>query len=1280
MEWDWKNVYVLGELLLYLDLVQEFKMFFRFERSFQVISKPASSSSHQHKDFISSLQLTALEPSSLEGISGTRTPFPQVVAQSNLSYDDWGGTLPIIRTDQNTLSQILYIFCKEYLVSKSEEQEEKEEQHIPFSAIYKADLASRLRPGLGTGSIQPADPSLVFFSKEVFRLFQTLGVELYYFISNNTEQPPRVVGTTLTWTPLELTVSKKDMEATTPFIIKNVVSDHIRDSKEFISSFGFQYRDFPYHIISGQHLWSTFLGGVWQEANDDGALFIRHHYSIAVKKEDHELLVNQQLSKNEKVPLYLIKKPTFRRNNDFIKENLGVDPDSVREAALLSQLRHPHILPLLDSHHLIDDPSLQNKIPHLIFPFLPDTLLTWRLSKTFISMKFLVQVAKQLLDTVSYLHTTQDIVHRNLHPHSIFVQVQSSSTRHPVLLQPEVVSSGGLKRFLAETPRGSITEHEQFLWMQVRDVCFQTRQFPSSKETENFDIFLAGFHLAGLGTNSIRTWNQRFYPFIKTNENKTSVIQIIGPDEKVINLKDKLSKKESQIGDFYAIGCILYFLVTSQMIDDFQLGTNEHETRAFQALANSRLKPLPDLKQDLLTALNLYVDEDAQYFTPYIELVTTLLHFGTLFSEGDIPDTNVLETLASGPLFTQVLRPIPISRAVSTKSRTAVSEPPYIGSFLHDITSSLSMLQTKFQKETLPLRLQVNQIIQIPRISRRIGSTTKEETWDRWFSESQKIIFSLTHVRPGRENLWTCAILSLFSFLDKSSMETNPSLIKRYQEKHSGMDPLGIFILAIMLLVDKLLGYPASNQDIITGLFHVPTEQVGAVQKLVMKCEESILKQTQFHIWSPPHNKLFCQDDGRGGGGIFLGAERSNLTHLIASFVALLKQQQINILIFDINLFLPENVDANFVPLATAANEFQVSEFAKGFFEAVQKAYPTLSVYFVSRQDLLHDLREMEEFRRVRIEQKELPSSGVLAQPVTPLPSRTWSKYLYDRLLQLLPARLTRESQLEQEKETKKFTVINPTLRSARRSFLEKGEIPNLTLLEEAPVSIKVPLLVQLDVKSYHDFALIYTLAQSQQLWDEFHKTQVTLTPDEERKIEVQGHETTKTRESVIVQDCTRTGATLDEKKVCDYNSGLNRLLVPETFQRIGIEMKPLKASASKDSHLLAYRSSLLFQNQGLRRLFFHNYLLHFALILQHEKQQRQAPVRTSECLFVSGEFTSLHQANVHCMGTWFIGSEFSEGDLQNYVLTKTLEMSPRFTTTFQVREPCKIPVRALTT
>ena len=420
-EWvseDWDNVYLLGELLLYFDLVEEYSLFFQFQRE-QV-----------------GLRIRFLDPNELKGVSWSKAPFIEILRQGHLWSDNRGEQLYPPNTHENVVAEILHTFCRESLLIQFAEEEE-EGQHVSFSTIYHADLASRLRPGQSQRTPQFEDPSLVFFSKEVFRLLRNRGVYLYDSIVFNTKHSrdrallKNAITRTLTLTPLEVTFCPKDSETPVPDFKGSPLPS--KGSPDFVSTLGFQYRTFPYHVISGFNLWSMFLGGLWQ-SRLGLANFVRHDYAVAMKKSDHELLIRQEQKKSS-IPLYLVKRPTTTRNEQMIEENGGIDSDSVREAALLIQLRHPHILPLLETH-LIDDPLLRNKMPHLIFPFMSDTLLTWRLSRKQVSMKSLVQIAIQLLDVILYLHATEDVVHRNLHPHAIFLHLRPEGKEASLQSQP----------------------------------------------------------------------------------------------------------------------------------------------------------------------------------------------------------------------------------------------------------------------------------------------------------------------------------------------------------------------------------------------------------------------------------------------------------------------------------------------------------------------------------------------------------------------------------------------------------------------------------------------------------------------------------------------------------------------------------------------------------------------------------------------------------------------------------------------------------------------------
>ena len=620
------------------------------------------------------------------------------------------------------------------------------------------------------------------------------------------------------------------------------------------------------------------------------------------------------------------------------------------------------------------------------------------------------------------------------------------------------------------------------------------------------DTFVAGFHLAALGSNSIRSWNQRFYPLFDTKESSSTLTFRQGDEQTpLIAVKDRLSKREAKLGDLFALGCVLFFLATSEMIGEYGEDT---KGSAFEVFIQRRLGQLGIARQEVTDALEKNVfdtDDVKQYFPSYTDLVVKLLGFGTLNPEVVASDDVVRECLDS-PLFTRVLPKIRLPPPPRAQGPVK-GEPPFVGEFLRDVTLSLEGSQ---KTESIQLSRQVppaRGMIRIPRISRQIGPSQDQEIWDRSLTEAQTIIFRLGAVCPDRESLWTCTILAMFSFLDKSSIDTNPVLVRQYKRTHFQMEPMWVFILTLTLLSSKLLDYPLGLKDIMTKVFHVSDENFAAVQDLVVKGEEEILNRTRFQIWSPPHNKLFCQEETLGGTPTFLGAKQQSDKQLFASFIAVLKQRQIRVLIFDVNVFFPDDVDVNLLQLDEIKGNLlqgERSEFRRAFFEALRTGYPEATVYLVVRQDPLHDLVDVDQFRRTVIEQKR---KDVVAEAEQP--SRSWSKYLYERILQLLPSALKPKVESGESQDVN-FPLINDRLNEARRTLLHLDLIPGLQLLEEVDDTepSQQPILVKVNVRSYQDFALVYTQPQSQLLWDEFHKREISLLPDENNSVHdpLEGH------------------------------------------------------------------------------------------------------------------------------------------------------------------------------
>ena len=113
------------------------------------------------------------------------------------------------------------------------------------------------------------------------------------------------------------------------------------------------------------------------------------------------------------------------------QENFGFESKSLREVVLLRRLHHPHILPLLK---VWTQPRISSVVvtdSSLLFPFYPNTLYLWRKSFETVSQQTFLRIARQLLEVLEYLHNDNrkgakySVIHRNLHPDSIWVAVQS---------------------------------------------------------------------------------------------------------------------------------------------------------------------------------------------------------------------------------------------------------------------------------------------------------------------------------------------------------------------------------------------------------------------------------------------------------------------------------------------------------------------------------------------------------------------------------------------------------------------------------------------------------------------------------------------------------------------------------------------------------------------------------------------------------------------------------------------------------------------------------------
>ncbi|KAI9891547.1 MAG: hypothetical protein M1814_002670 [Vezdaea aestivalis] len=88
--------------------------------------------------------------------------------------------------------------------------------------------------------------------------------------------------------------------------------------------------------------------------------------------------------------------------------------NSIREAELLKQIKHPHIIPLIASEKLPDSRLL------LVFPFVPINLSHFIREHKTLRTEHLQRILRGLLSAMEYLHA-QGIIHRDIKPSNILL-------------------------------------------------------------------------------------------------------------------------------------------------------------------------------------------------------------------------------------------------------------------------------------------------------------------------------------------------------------------------------------------------------------------------------------------------------------------------------------------------------------------------------------------------------------------------------------------------------------------------------------------------------------------------------------------------------------------------------------------------------------------------------------------------------------------------------------------------------------------------------------------
>ena len=645
---------------------------------------------------------------------------------------------------------------------------------------------------------------------------------------------------------------------------------------------------------------------------------VRYHLVFFSEQKEEFLLFKQ----GKGLYPFLLKENLVPHNKNF-----GMSTESLLETVLLRRLNHVHILPLLK---VFIQPRISSTFVNdckLLFPFYPNTLYLWRKSKQNISQRIFLRIARQLLEVVDYLHNStrggkDAIIHRNLHPGSIWVDVQS---KYPY----EVEEMERLTR--KQQDNELFNESDRLQYKEILQNNFEKKRFEHielnlqndrNEKNEIVDIFVGGFHHAGFMVNNFSQWNLNCIPFVIEKQSKilpkeeeeeekeeeekkeeekietktgVPVLEIEISTDTRLKISNVLSFFDAKRGDLFAVGLILYFLLTGELLLLDKTWTIE---KNLQNIYESRMKFFYEAETQLEQIFHfnepeLSVDMDIKKF---------VLHLLNLGKPQDpiFPKVYNIKELLQNIIFHNPISiqqaTLPLKEETKTKEKKIFFPTTQAQPFRSlELNGILGILKTFSGKENL-LDKRINQLeyesIKIPKSYFQIGPLTKpgdeytDEEWrvveKEWYEKSTQAIshflqlYNLTLTANKEtptlmipaltleENMkyCFCFALALFRMIDKKSLQISPK--ETVNELHR-------FVVVCWLIAQKLCEFIYFDEyyekifadkvlkPFIEQLDPSKSTNSDQIEKLILNEEKQIVENLNFYLWSPVHISVWCK-------------------------------------------------------------------------------------------------------------------------------------------------------------------------------------------------------------------------------------------------------------------------------------------------------------------------------------------------------------------------------------------------------------------------------------